>query len=171
MGKTHYDQLVAVRGFYVGPVTNEVPVTGDGGELLYKGAPFTPIRKLAQAIAVGGFTDGGSASGYIDLTSKLPAGAIPLGWRFVGSGAFDGDTSAVLEVGVSGDTDRFSADTAGSVFAVATIGSLAIAADACKGIAAEVTVRVTVTTAADFTACKTSGKGAGTLELYYLVTG
>lgn len=125
---------------------------------------------ISQEIAVGGFTDGGGTSGTLALADKLPAGAIPLGWKFVGTGAFDGDTSAVMKVGKSGDDDMFSADTSGSVFAAATIGSLPIAADGLKGVSAEVTVLVTVTTATDFTTCKTSGKGKGTIYLYYLST-
>jgi len=76
----------------------------------------------------------------------------------------------VMQVGIEGDTDRFSADVSGSVFAAATVGSVPVAADACKGISAQVTVRVTVTTGADFTSCKTANHGAGTLYLYYVAT-
>lgn len=128
------------------------------------------VRVVSEAIAVGDFTDDAGTSGHKDLVATLPAGAVLLGWKYVGSGAFDGDTSAVMQVGVSGDTDRFSADATGSVFTVATIGSAVLAADACKGIAAAVTVRVTVTTGADFTTCKTAAHGAGTLYLYYIAT-
>lgn len=134
------------------------------------GSFLSILGVLSESISVADFTDGGSTSGYKDLVAKLPKGAVPLAWKFVGTGAFSGDTSATMEVGIEGDTDRFSADTAGSVFAAATVGSLALAADALKGISAAVTVRVTVTTSSDFTTCKTAGKGAGTIRIYYLKT-
>lgn len=166
---------LAAGKIVVGSATNvptAVAVIGDA-TLSNTGVLTLAVPKVAvlsEAVAVGDFTDNTDATGYKDLTAKLPAGAIPLGWKFVGSGAFDGDGSAVIQVGVDGDLDRFSADTAGSVFAVATVGSSALAADACKGIAAEVTVRVTVTTGSAFATCKAANHGAGTLNLYYIDT-
>lgn len=137
---------------------------------LLNGIETSLVKVISEALAVADFTDNTDATGYKDLIAKLPKGAVALGWKFVGTGAFDGNTSAVMQVGVAGDLDRFSADIAGSVFTVATIGSAVLAADACKGIAAEATVRVTVTTGTDFTACKTAAHGAGTLYLYYVDT-
>ena len=126
---------------------------------------------ISQAVTVSDFTDGGGTSGYVDLTPTIPKGAIPLGWKAVVTGAFDGDTTAVIQVGITGDTDRFSADTVGSVFAAGvTVGSMAIAADACKGINAAVTVRVTVTGDSDFTAIATEDNGAMTVSVYYIQT-
>lgn len=127
------------------------------------------VRSISESVAVGDFTDGGGTSGYIDLDTQLPAGAIPLGFKFTTTGAFLGDTSAVISVGVSGDTDRFASVTDQSVFATGTVGA-GVPADACDGMAAAQTVRVTVTTAADFTSCKSNGTGAGTLELFYIAT-
>jgi len=103
----------------------------------------------SQSLAFGDFTDNGDATGYIDFTSgTIPVSAIVLGWEAVVSTGFTGDTTAVIEVGVSGDTDAFSADTAQSVLAAATVGSASLAAESYIGSAA--TPRVTVTGGADF---------------------
>ena len=112
------------------------------------------------------FTDNtGTATGYIDITPQLPAGAIPVGWKAVVTEGFAGDTTAVIQVGIAGDVDRFSADTTGSVLATGTVGSKVIAADGCKSIAAATTVRVTVTGGADWGSI-TAGKVA--VELFYV---
>ena len=97
----------------------------------------------------------------------MPVGAIPLGWKAVTSEAFIGDTSAVVQVGIAGDIDRFTADVTGSCFTAITVGSNALAVDASKGIAAVATPRVTVTTNADFTSV-TAGKMVVTI--YYIAT-
>jgi len=115
-----------------------------------QGQGFKVVDFISQTVAIGDFTDNTDATGYVDLTPTLPAGAMPLGCKFVVATGFTGDTTAVVQAGVAGDLDRFTADTAQSVLAAATVGSLAIAADACDGINAAATVRVTVTGAADF---------------------
>ena len=76
-----------------------------------------------------------------------------------------------MMVGVSGDTDRFSADTSGSIIAAANKASLALAADAGKSIGAAITPRVTISDTkgtspdfGDFTA------GALTLTIYFIDT-
>lgn len=123
---------------------------------------------LSESIAVAGFTDGGGTSGFIDLTGKLPAGAIVLGWDFNCTGAFAGDTTAVIQVGVSGTVAKFSADTAQSVFTTGRRGSASLAASSFN--ASEVSPRVTVTGSADFTSIVTNAGGAGTLTIYYIPT-
>ena len=130
------------------------------------GAP--QIEEIIQTFARAAMTDGGGTSGYIDLTVQLPAGAVPLGWKALCNLGFTGDTSAVVMVGINGDTDRFSADTSGSVFATnALVGSLPIAADGCKSIAAAVAMRLTITSAADFTNVVA---GNLTIHVYYMRT-
>jgi hypothetical protein len=218
---------------------------------------FPVMEKIVdKSVKLSDFTDSTGATGYYDLVTKLPIGAIPLYWKakvttaFARNVAFDGDpttlafvdgggssdtitdsasgfvtdgfktgdlisitgattagnnldgvelTGAVagtltmatgtvaaaeagkagmtltatrtvtgtLSVGVSGDTDRFSAITTGSVAALGTIGAVPVAADVAKGIAAEVTVRLTVAEAADFTLF-TSGEFE--IELGYVRT-
>jgi len=135
------------------------------------GSTLREVMVLSSGtLAVTAFEDVGNTTGYKDFAAQLPAGAIPLGWKATVTGAFKGDTSAVVQVGIAGDLDRFSADTAGSVFAAGTVGSLALAADGSKSIAAAVTPRVTVTTASDFSTCKTDATGVMTVELYYIKT-
>jgi hypothetical protein len=128
------------------------------------------LRVLTEALDVATFTDNLNTTGYVDLAGKLPAGAIVLGWKYRGVGAFDGDGSATMQVGIAGDLARFSAKTTGSCFTVLTIGSGVPQDKMCDGIEAETTVRVTVTTGADFTSCKTAAHGAGSLNIYYIDT-
>lgn len=144
-------------------------LSASGNTTLTGNLDFTGIRigKVSEAIAVGDFTDGAGTSGYLDLSTQVPAGSMVLGFTFVGTGAFAGDTTAVMEVGISGDTDAFSMKTDGSVFTAATIGSGANQdANFC---AAATTVRVTVTGGSDFTAVKANGNGAGTVTVWYVM--
>ena len=145
---------------------------GDTGLMKHGGLVTIPsVQVIEQAIAIAGFTDNaGTATGYIDLADELPAGAIPLGWLFVGTGAFAGDSSAVMQVGEDGgDLDRFGEIIDQSVFAAATVGSRANV-QSCDDMDAAQTIRVTVTGGADFTSIVTDGNGAGTLYVYYLKT-
>jgi len=126
------------------------------------------IRTLSQAIAVGDFTDNTNTTGYVDLSTQIPDNAMVLGWKFAGSGAFAGDTTAVMQVGVAGVLARFSADTAQSVFTAVTVGSCSLAASSFT--TAATTVRVTVTGNSDFGLIVTNAAGAGTITLYYVIT-
>jgi hypothetical protein len=76
-------------------------------------------------------------------------------------------STATIMVGIAGDTDRFSADTSQSVGATGSVGSVAIAAHACKGMAAANTVRVTITEGSDFGELL---DGEATLTLFYIRT-
>lgn len=127
-------------------------------------------KVVSGALAVADFTDNTDATGYIDFANDLPAGAIPLGWKVVTSGAFAGDTSAVISIGIAGDLDRFTSDATQSCFTAITTGNAGVAADGGTGIAAAQTPRVTVTGASDFGLIVTDGNGAMTVELYYLAT-
>jgi hypothetical protein len=130
---------------------------------------FVPqIGTISQTFARADMTDNaGTATGYIDLTTQLPAGAIPTGWKLLTNLGFTGDpATAVVSVGIAGDLDRFSADTTGSVYVTGvTVGSEPLAADACKSINAAVAIRVTITSAADFT---NVAAGNATITFYYI---
>jgi len=133
-------------------------------------AIFRPVgergtRSLeSQTLDYGDFTDNGDASGYIDFTTgQIPAGAVVTGFKAVVATGFTGDTTAVIEVGKSGDTDAYSADTAQSVLGAGTVGS-GSNADA-NFVAAATTPRVTVTGAADF---GNISAGSMTVTVYYL---
>lgn len=141
-GLTRIDRVVAEnRNGY----TFEYDVTS---QLL---VPIAGVAVLTETLLKSAFTDGGGTSGFKDFAGTIPLGSQILGWRGVTTTAWTGDTSAVLQLGVSGDVDRFTADTTYSVFATGVDGSTAIAADAGDGIAAAVTPRATVTSGADFT--------------------
>ena len=127
------------------------------------GRSDTP-RSVSQTLNFGDFTDNTDATGYIDFTTDdIPAGSVIVGWKAVVATGFTGDTTAVIEVGVSGDTDAWSADVAQSVLAAATVGSAPLAATAY--VAAAATPRVTVTGGADFTSISA---GEMVVTVYYL---
>jgi len=131
---------------------------------------FGMIKSLkSQTLSVADMTDA-TTTGTIDFDDALPVGAMVLGWKAVVSGAFAGDTSAVLSVGISGDLDKYSANTAQSVFTTGTVGSLALAADAATGLSAEKTPRVTVTSGSDFSDVVTDGNGEMVITIYYIDT-
>ena len=99
----------------------------------------------SQALEYGAFTDLEGAIAYIDFTTdQVPAGAIPLGYKAVVATGFKGTTTAVIQVGVEGDTNKFTADITQSVFTAATVGSCALAVDASNAMNAAQTIRVTV---------------------------
>lgn len=121
------------------------------------------IRSLTESVTYGNFTDNGDTTGYIDLTQTLDKDLLVFGWKAVVATGFTGDTSATLQVGVATDLDAYSADTANSVFAAGTVGSASLAAAAFHEAA--VKVRLTVTSATDFTSVSA---GAMTVTIYYL---
>ena len=126
------------------------------------------IGVLSKSAAYGDFTDNEDTTGYLDFDDDLPAGAIPLGWKAVVATGFTGDTTAVAQVGVAGDLDRFSAVTDQSVLGAGTVGASALGRSDClDGIAAAQTPRITVTGAADFSSISA---GQMTVYLYYLRT-
>lgn len=111
---------------------------------------FADIAHLTETVAKSAMTDGGSTSGTKAFANTIPAGSLVLGWTAVVNTAFAGDTSAVMKVGISGDDDRFSADTTQSVFATGTVGCLP-SADVRATAGTALTPLVTVTSASDFT--------------------
>ena len=120
---------------------------------------------ITQSVAFGEFTDV-DTKGHIDLTTPMPKGAIPLGCKFVVTTGFTGDTTAIVQAGVSGDTDRFTLNVDQSVLAAATVGSLP-ATDGADGMAAAQTIRVTVTGGADFTSISA---GVMVVSVFYIET-
>ena len=98
------------------------------------------LNGLALADFTDGEDDGEDATGYIDGTYQLPAGAFPLFWEANITTAFAGPASA-MAVGTTTDADAFTAVTTNSVAAVAKKVSFALAPCA----SADRTVRVTIT--------------------------
>ena len=108
------------------------------------------IQCLSETVIKSDFTDGGSTSGYKDFATQLPAGVQVLGVQYDVKTGFTGDTTAVAQVGKSGSTACFTADTSQSVLAAGVKGSAAPVAT--QYVVSATTVRVTVTGGADFTA-------------------
>lgn len=128
----------------------------------YRGNPG--ICSVSQRVTVAAATDGTSTSGYMDFTTDVPACSIILGWKAVTRVGWAGDTTAVLMVGASGDTNLYSNVENGSCLAAGTI-----AAGPDDGLftytAAAVTPRVTITGGADFTSITT---GDTMVTVYYI---
>ena len=107
---------------------------------------------LAENMLFSGFTDGGSTSGYKDFATQIPEGCNITGWQADVRTGFTGDTTAVVQVGVSGNTDRFSVKTTNSVLAADVVGgSPGASSTDYSYLESATTVRVTVTGGADFT--------------------
>ena len=122
---------------------------------------------IEQTIGYAEFTDNTDTTGYKDLAEQLPPGALPIGWRCRVITGFSGDTTAVVQVGVSGDLDQYSADVTQSVLTSGTlVGALAIAADSGDDMNTGVTIRVTVTGGADFTSINA---GSMTVSVWYFI--
>lgn len=109
------------------------------------------VHCLAQTMLIGDFTDNLNTTGYKDFATQIPAGAQIIGWQADVRTGFTGDTTAVVQVGVSGNLDRFSAVTTTSVLAAAVVGCQAPGATDVTYLSSDTTVRVTVTGGADFT--------------------
>jgi hypothetical protein len=124
-----------------------------------------PIVKLTQTVGFAAFTDGLGTSGTFDLTvGTIPAGAYFLASSVTAVTGFAGDTSAVMTIGDGTTADRYNTGTI-NVFATAANG---IAAGVPSGVRyhdTAKTVKLTVTSAADFT---NVSAGSVTVELYYL---
>ena len=119
----------------------------------------------SESLTLANMTDGTDATGYIDVTAAtLPIGAIPLFWEASITTAFAGTTSATMMVGVSGDTDAFSATTSNSVAAVAKKTSFALAPSSTSARTIRVTITDTKSESADF---GDFTAGALTLKLYF----
>jgi len=125
------------------------------------------LRSISQTCAVSAMTDGGSTSGYIDFTTPLPIGAVPVSSQFDCTVAFSGDTSAVWKLGISGDLDRYSTTTTNSCFTAIKTSSLTKTTGLSATNAVQ-TPRLTITTGADFTTVFTAATATGIATLFYL---
>lgn len=150
----------APNGVPIGTVLVAAAAADETARVLLNQYPEDSIQYIAEAVAFGDFTDGGSTAGTLNLTAKLPAGAKVLGGKIVVSEGFVGDTSAACDVGTSGDPDAFIDNV--SVLAAATVRGKA---SDDSMLLAETTVQVTVTGAADFGSISA---GAATVYIYYI---
>lgn len=129
-------------------------------------AAVNPIRYIEQTVTAADMTDV-TTTGTLTMTDALPVGAIVIAWRAVVTVPFTGDTSAVLLVGITGDTDRFSASDGQSIFAAGTVADSGLGeAVGCDGVGTATSVLLTVTTASDFTS--TPDDASFNIKVYYL---
>lgn len=166
-------ESITANGLGLDTITGIAGINCDDGWVLAynngtaKIQAFASVVGLSNTILYSAMTDNLNTTGYKDFTTTVPANSHILGWQAVVATGFTGDTTAVMQVGVSGDLDRFSADTAQSCLAAGTIGSASLAADALDGVSAVVTPRVTVTGGADFTSISA---GSMVVTVYYCST-
>lgn len=109
------------------------------------------IGVLSETITLAAMTDNTNTTGYKDFVNSLPAGCQVLGCLFDIKTAFVGDTSAVIQVGVAGNLDNFTALTTVSVFTTGVRGVQAPGATDNTFMGSATAPRVTITGAADFT--------------------
>lgn len=115
---------------------------------LFKDPHATVRIALSQTVDRSDFTDNTDTTGYIDLPTALPKGANVVVHEHKVLTGYAGDTTAVYQLGVDGDLDRFSIVTTGSVFTAGDIrGSQPAGNSYCD---AATTVRLTVTGGSDF---------------------
>lgn len=122
------------------------------------------LKRISVTVGYAEFTDGGAAVGTYSLSEFIPVGALYLGTAVTAVTGFAGDTSAAMTIGDGTDVDRYNTSTV-NVFATAAAG---VAAGAPSGVlyhAAQVTPKITITTAADWTSVNA---GSVTIELYYI---
>ena len=131
-----------------------------GGSSTIGGASLV---KFTETVAFGDMTDV-TTTGTIDLTNTIPVGAFVVCALVTAITGFAGDTSAVVTLGDGSDADRYNTGTP-DVFSTIANG---IAMGIPSGVqyhATAATVKVTVTTNADFSSVTA---GSLTIEFYYL---
>lgn len=122
------------------------------------------INKITATVGFAEFTDGTAAVGTYNLTEFIPAGALYLGTAVTSVTGFTGDTSAAMTIGDGTDVDRYNTSTV-NVFATAAGGIASGAPSGALYHAAQVTPKITITTATDWTAVD---GGSVTIEMYYI---
>lgn len=119
---------------------------------------------IKQRLTKADFTDGGSTSGTKDLNATIPAGVIVHQSFITNVTAFSGDTTATVTIGDGTDVDRYNTGTP-SVFSTDTSVSAGAVSGTAYHDAAISTVRVTMTSTADFT--NVASSGAMTVSIHY----
>jgi hypothetical protein len=171
------------------PFARKVVFTGDPTTLSFGdgdgGSSQDTIADSASGFVTDGFQVGdeititGATTAGNDITATLTAVAAGLLTFAAGNVAAEeagavGMTltaektvTATLQLGVAGDVDRFTADTAKSLTTAGIVGSACIAADACDGIGSSQTILATVTETSDFSDYT---EGAFKASVFYVKT-
>jgi len=141
----------------------EIATSGVSGLLANSTLAAPKLVAYQETITFSQFTDGGGASGTLNLSTSIPAGARYAFTLITSITGFTGDTSAVMIVGDGTDTDRYMTGTP-SVFTTAAAGvDMGVASGTAWHTAAKTPV-VTVTSATDWGLVTA---GAATLTLFY----
>mgnify|MGYP003417941323 FL=1 len=135
------------KGLYCGRVVQYMR----SGYALVEFDDYSQIGVIAETMLYTDFTDNTNTTGYMDFTTAIPAGCMVLGWQADVRTGFTGDTTATVQVGVSGSIGRFSAITNSSCLAAGNVGSQVPGSSTNAYCPSATTSRVTVTGAADFT--------------------
>ncbi len=125
------------------------------------------IRKAAQTVLFGDFTDNENTTGDLLLDKAVPVGAFVIGTKVTVVSAFDEDTSAAMTVGKTAGADEFSDGTSISVLATGKFGDSA--EDLMEFIASATDVYLRITGSSDFTLLAAGG-GKMYVEVFYLST-
>jgi len=127
--------------------------------------------EAGDVITVAGAT---SAHGAGIAIVSVAAGTLTLGDAVLAAAeagiagvSFTVTSTASVQIGISGDVNKYSADTTETVAAIGTVGSLALALDTVTGISAEKLPRVTVTEGGNFGALDVGSMNA---TIYYIDT-
>jgi len=131
------------------------------------------IRKIAQWVSYGDFTDGGGTDGTLALTDTIPAGSFIFGTKVKVVTGFTGDTTCVMDIGDGSDADLFSYTTH-NIYTAAD--NLVEGCDSSSGgstgtgivpVTSETTVTLTTTSGSDWGAV-TAGRML--VEVFYFST-
>lgn len=103
-----------------------------------------------QTIAITDFTDGGSTTGTLDLTTSIPAGAVYVQSLVTAIVGFTGDTTATVQIGDGSTVARYTTSTP-SLFTTAAAGVDLGVPSGTKWHTAATTPKITITSTSDFT--------------------
>lgn len=140
-------------------------------DILGERGPSRMVECISQRIRIGDFTDGAGTNGYVDLKHTLPKGAIVLGWAAKIITGFIGDTTALMSVGTSDNPDAYTGLTPdpSCYTGAGTIIGAHSSSDGTDGVntvsGSEVTLRVSIVGASDFTLITT---GEADIYVYYI---
>lgn len=154
-------------------ITGDVTVSNAGVTTIGAGKVTNAMEAVPKFVyyqetcPVTSFTDGGGTSGTLVLSHTIPAGAVYVRSTVHSLVGFAGDTSATATLGDGSDVDRYNTGTP-NFFTTAAAGvDLGVPSGTLFHSAAIATVTLTVTTNADFTACKSNGTGSVVVTLVY----
>ena len=129
------------------------------------------IRKVAQIVKYGDFTDdGGDVIGDMSMDKSVPAGSFILGCKVTVKTGFTGDTSATLKIGVAKDGGTLSGNSTINVFTAARnlVASAFISSvNGPVAVSSDQIIYLGVTSDSDFSDITA---GEMLVEVYYLST-